>query len=445
VKRRQRLQTQILLLAFATATPALLATVILLLQSEATSALKWTAFLTTLAFTIGGAFAVRQRATNPLRSLASMVEALRKGDYAMRPGGFDREDAIGEAMHEIGLLGNALHRQRLQDVEAGVLLDKLIAEVDIAVFAFDGDRGLTRINRAGEALFNRAREDLKGLTAIELGLDAMLDGNAGGIVSHEFPAGSGRWEVRHRRFRQDGKPQELLVISDLSRALREEERLAWRRLVRVMGHELNSSLAPIKSIAATLRKRVNRTPVPSDWIDDANSGLAIIHERAGSLERFMGAYAQLARLPAPDRREVTFAPIAAGAAALFGDRAVVEGGTDVSLEVDRDQIQQVLINLIKNGVEAMGTVGTVRVRWRIEGASLIADIEDDGPGLARTDSLWVPFFTTKPGGSGIGLVLSREIVENHGGTVSLRNRETRGCVASLTLPLGSGRATQGSA
>jgi two-component system, NtrC family, nitrogen regulation sensor histidine kinase NtrY len=435
------LQSQILLLALATAAPALLATLILLSASEATSALKWTAFVTVLAFTLAGAFAVRQRATYPMRSLVSMVEALRKGDYSIRPGKVDREDVVGEAMYEIGLLGNALHEQRLQDVEAGALLDKLIAEVDIAVFAFDGARRLRRVNRAGEALFKPALGEVKGLTASDLGLEAMLGETAGSIVSHEFPAGSGRWEIRHRRFRQDGKPHELLVLSDLSRALRDEERLAWRRLVRVMGHELNSSLAPIKSIAATLRKRVNRTPVPGDWLDDAKSGLGIIHERAGSLERFMGAYAQLARLPAPERHATSFAPIARGAAALFGERAVVEGGPDVALDIDPDQIQQVLINLIKNGIEAAGASGTVRVGWRIEGDALVTEVEDDGPGLARTDSLWVPFFTTKPGGSGIGLVLSREIVENHGGTISLRNRGTgtQGCVASVSLPRNSSR------
>jgi two-component system, NtrC family, nitrogen regulation sensor histidine kinase NtrY len=438
VKRRLRSQSHILLLALATAAPALLATLILLWASEATSALKWTAFVTVLAFTLGGAFAVRQRATYPMRSLVSMVEALRKGDYSIRPGKVDREDVVGEAMYEIGLLGNALHEQRLQDIEAGALLDKLIAEVDIAVFAFDGARRLRRVNLAGEALFKPALNEVKGLTASDLGLDAMLSATAGSIVSHEFPGGGGRWEIRHRRFRQDGKPHELLVLSDLSRALRDEERVAWRRLVRVMGHELNSSLAPIKSIAATLRKRVNRTPVPEDWLDDAKSGLAIIHERAGSLERFMGAYAQLARLPAPERHVANFAPIARGAAALFGERAVVDGGPDVSLDVDPDQIQQVLINLIKNGIEAAGVSGTVHVRWRLDGDSLVTEVEDDGPGLARTDSLWVPFFTTKPGGSGIGLVLSREIVENHGGTISLQNRGTRGCIASVALPRNGG-------
>jgi signal transduction histidine kinase len=264
----------------------------------------------------------------------------------------------------------------------------------------------------------------------------MIEEPSGRIVSHVFPGGAGRWEIRRRTFREGGKPHELLVISELSRALREEERQAWRRLVRVIGHELNSSLTPIKSMAGTLRKLIDREPPPADWREDARSALTIIHDRAESLGRFMGAYARLARLPPPARREADFAALVRRAASLHGERVTVEDAPEVLLNVDADQIEQVLINLIRNAVEAAGDAGGVRVRWRGANGELDAEIEDDGPGLARTDNLWVPFFTTKPGGTGIGLVLSREIIENHGGTISLENRSgARGCVARISLPL----------
>src|SRR5690606_33490378 len=123
-----------------------------------------------------------------------------------------------------------------------------------------------------------------------------------------------------------------------------------------------------------------------------------------SLGRFMGAYARLARLPPPTRRSVEFAPIVRRAASLHGERVAVEPGPEVHVSIDADQIEQVMINLIKNAVEAAGDGGGgVRVRWRDGGGSLVAEVEDDGPGLARTENLWVPFFTTKPGGTGIGL------------------------------------------
>ena len=268
----------------------------------------------------------------------------------------------------------------------------------------------------------------------------MISEPSGRIVTHVFPGGSGRWEVRRRSFREGGRPSELLVISDLSRALREEERQAWQRLVRVIGHELNSSLAPIKSMAGTLRKLIRREPAPPDWRDDANSGLTIIHDRAESLERFMGAYARLARLPPPARRDTDFA-------ALVGRVASLQAGSgDDRRRASRPAVDRPGSN--RAGADQStsqrrrggGRARRRACRWRIEEDRLVVEVVDDGPGLARTDNLWVPFFTTKPGGTGIGLVLSREIVENHGGAITLENRTgASGCIARVSLPLGATR------
>jgi len=274
----------------------------------------------------------------------------------------------------------------------------------------------------------------------------MLDKASGHIVSHVFPGGAGRWEVKRRSFREGGRPHELLVISDLSRALREEERQVWQRLVRVIGHELNNSLAPIKSIAGMLRQLIGRDRLPADWREDADAGLTVIHDRAESLSRFIGAYARLARLPEPAPVVVDFPGLLRRVASLHGERVLVEPGPAIELEADADQLEQVLINLLKNAVEASEAPGHVRVRWWRVHDALVVEIEDDGPGLARTDNLWVPFFTTKAGGTGIGLVLSRTVVENHGGTISLENRrDATGCIARIKLPLARkiGRPEQG--
>jgi nitrogen fixation/metabolism regulation signal transduction histidine kinase len=430
-----RFQNRVLLLVFIAVIPAWLAAALFLVSSEATPALRWTLFAVISAFAVGAAFAVRNRVVHPLQALANMLEALREGDYSLRGRRVDPEDALGEVMVEVNTLSRTLHDQRLEALEAGVLLGKIITEIDIAVFAFDAERRLRLVNRAGEALLGAPSAKLIGRSAADLGLEALLDEASGRIVSRIFPGGAGRWEIRRRGFRESGRPNELLVISDLSRALRDEERQAWRRLVRVIGHELNSSLTPIKSMAGTLRKLIGREPPPDDWRDDAESGLEIIHDRAESIGRFMGAYARLARLPAPARRPADFAVLARRVASLHGPRVAVENGPEVRLALDPDQIGQVLINVIKNAVEAAGDTGRVRVRWRVQHDRLLAEVEDDGPGLAHTDNLWVPFFTTKPGGTGIGLVLSREIIENHGGTIVLENRgDARGCVARISLP-----------
>jgi len=436
-RKRLRFQTRVLVLVLATVAPAWIATVILLTFSSASQSLRYT-ILGFLTFAILiGLVAVRRHVVRPLQTLANMLEALREGDYSMRGRNVDPEDSFGEVMVEVNTLSRTLYDQRLEALEAGALLQKIIADVDIAVFAFDMALKLRIVNKAGENLLRASSETLQGRSAAELGLAGMLAEESGRIVAHIFPGGGGRWEIRRRSFREGGKPHELLVISELSRALREEERQAWQRIVRVIGHELNSSLAPIKSMAGTVRKLVGREPLPTDWRDDARAGLSIIHDRAESLERFMGAYARLARLPPPTRRGAELAALVRRVASLHETRITVEAGPSVHISIDPDQIEQVFINLMRNAVEAAGEQGGVYVRWRGDGGAVVVEVEDDGPGLARTDNLFVPFFTTKPHGSGIGLVLSREIVENHGGSISLANRATaKGCVATVRLPLG---------
>jgi two-component system nitrogen regulation sensor histidine kinase NtrY len=423
-RKRLRFQNRLLLLSLLAIAPSAVAAVVLLVLTMESRPLFWTLIgLIALCTTIAVA-ALRRHVVRPLQTLANMLEALREGDYSMRGRNVDPEDAFGEVMVEVNTLSRTLYEQRLEALEAGALLQKIIADVDIAVFAFDAAHRLRLVNKAGEALLRGTSETLQGRSAAELGLDGMLAEESGRIVAHMFPGGGGRWEIRRRSFREGGKPHELLVITELSRALREEERQAWQRIVRVIGHELNSSLAPIKSMAGTIRKLITREPLPDDWREDA-------------LERFMGAYARLARLPLPTRRGAELSALVKRVASLHEQRIVIEPGPAVHLSIDPDQIEQVLINLMRNAVEAAGEQGGVRVRWRGDGSSVVVEVEDDGPGLARTDNLWVPFFTTKPHGSGIGLVLSREIVENHGGSIALENRVgAKGCVARVRLPLG---------
>jgi len=429
-----RAQTRIYWLILAAAAPAWLTAAVFVYFWDVALAVRISVFvMMTGALLIGGA-AVLRRVVRPLQSLANMLEALREGDYSLRGRNTNPEDAIGEVMIEVNSLSSTLYDQRLEALEAGVLLQKVIADVDIALFAFDSDRRLRLVNRAGAQLFSESRDALRGHNARELGLEEMLIEPSGRIVSHQFPSGGGRWELRKRSIREAGRPLDLLVITDVSHALREEERQAWRRLVRVMGHELNSSLTPIKSMAGTLRRLLEREPLPEDWRADTGAGLSIIHDRAEALSRFMGAYARLARLPPPVRREASIGALIRRAASLYGDRVAIDSGPEVDLLIDADQIEQVMINLIKNAVEAASDTGSVNLRWYAIEGRVVVEVLDDGPGIAQTDNLWVPFYTTKQGGTGLGLVISREIVENHGGEISLLNRgDTSGCVARVAL------------
>jgi len=227
------------------------------------------------------------------------------------------------------------------------------------------------------------------------------------------------------------------VLTDLSRTLREEERNAWQRIVRVLGHEMNNSLAPIKSIAGSLETLLRRDPPPVDWKDDARSGLNVIATRAESLSRFMQAYARLARLPPPQKEPVNLEELVRRTASLETRLPVhVNKGPDVPLLGDAAQLEQLLINLLHNAVDAsLETGGGVAVGWRELSDCVELYVQDEGHGIMNPTNLFVPFFTTKPGGSGIGLTLSRQIAEAHGGSLSLMNRKgRRGCEALLRLP-----------
>jgi nitrogen fixation/metabolism regulation signal transduction histidine kinase len=250
--------------------------------------------------------------------------------------------------------------------------------------------------------------------------------------------------MRRSEFRENGRPHHLVVIADLSRTLREEELQAWQRIVRVLGHELNNSLAPIKSIAGSLNALLKHPRRAPDWEDDMRSGLEIIAARADSLARFMQAYARLARLPQPTLAPCALRPLVQRVVALETRLPVnVLPSPDLTLGCDAAQIEQLVINLVKNAVEAAleqrsagRTEAGVRLHWRRAANGVELLVEDDGPGIAQATNLFVPFFTTKPEGSGIGLVLCRQIAENHGGTPSLANREdASGCIATLRLPI----------
>lgn len=380
------------------------------------------------------ALRLKQRVVYPLYTLANLLEALREGDFSLRGSRAQRGDAIGEVIWEVNALSATLREQRLKVEESSALLAKVIEAIDIALFSFDADSRLQLVNAAGLRLLGRSHA--AGRSAAELGLEDCLAVETAAVLKRSFGGSEGRFDVRRFRFRSAGRPQDLLVITDLSRALREEERQAWQRLIRVLGHELNNSLAPIKSMAGTLVRVLAREPLPEDWREDVDAGLQVIGDRAEALNRFMIGYTALARLPPPQRREVELAPLLRRVAALEQRVPVTLGALpELRFAADPDQLEQALINLVKNAAEAsLAQRGGVEIRARADGAQVHIEILDEGLGLSGSDNLFVPFFTTKPGGSGIGLVLARQIIEGHGGRLTLRNRDdARGCRAEVWL------------
>jgi PAS domain S-box-containing protein len=431
-------ESRVLLLALSSGAAAVTVSMILLWAGDFTPKVQWTLTILVVGLWLSFAFSVRGAVVRPLQTLSNMQAALREGDFSLRARGARVDDALGELLLEVNALAESLREQRLGALEATALLSTVMAEIDVAVFTFDAARKLRLVNRAGERLLGQPSERLLGRTADDLGLADCLEGEPARTLEHRFPGRSGRWGMRRSFFRQGGVPHQLLVISDLSRALREEERQAWQRLVRVLGHELNNSLAPVCSIAESLEMLLKREPRAADWETDLRGGLRVIAERAAALSRFMQDYSRLARLPSPTLQPVDLGPLVRSAAALENRMAVeIVPSPDIKLQADPDQLQQLLINVIRNAVEAsQQTGGGVRVGWRVDGRALNLYVQDEGPGIANPANLFVPFFTTKAGGSGIGLALSRQIAEGHGGTLTLENRSNApGCEARLHLPL----------
>ncbi len=443
-KRRSRLahDQRIFWLAFAWSVPAFLISLWLLWSRTSDPKLQWTLTIVLFGAWLGGAFAIREHVIRPLQTASNLLAALREEDFSIRARGARPDDPLGELMLEVNALRETLREQRFGALEATALLRTVMEEIEVAIFTFDAQERLQLTNRAGERLLAQPAERLLGRTAQELGLSECLQGEISRTLQKTFPGAVGRWSLRRSSFRRGGVPHHLIVLADLSKALREEERQAWQRLLRVLGHELNNSLAPIKSIGGSLSELFRKEPLPDDWKEDMQRGLNVIATRAEALSRFLEGYSKLARLPQPRLEAVAIESLVNRVVSLE-TRIKVQVGPAVpaKIEADPDQLEQLLINLVRNAVDAVlhfrsgSSDPAVRIGWEKSFAQLALWVEDEGPGISNPANLFVPFFTTKPGGSGIGLVLCRQIAEAHGGSLTLESRKPTGCIARLRLPV----------
>jgi len=401
-----------------------------------------------LALTLGWMFAVSllmEQIVRPLQTLANVVAALREDDYSFRARGGQRNDALGDLAVEVNRLASTLQAQRAGALEAMALVERVMRSMQSPVLAFDPEGRLRLLNAAGEKAFGLRVPKALGRSAAELKMDELLHGENDDLISLGGGTQSVRWVVKRTSFRLRGVPHTLLVLSDVSAALREEERVAWERLIRVLGHEINNSLTPIKSIAGSLRGRLSALNDGSCEKADFERGLEVIENRSESLNRFLQAYRQLMGLPAPKLSTTPLAALVERVAQLERRLAVTVLRTeDVVLQIDVDQIEQALINLVRNAAEAALSPDAtgedapeVAISWQIVGAEVVIAVLDNGPGLSNAGNLFVPFYTTKPGGTGIGLVLAQQIAQAHRGSVQLVNRPDGvvGCEADLRLPL----------
>ena len=420
--------------------PAIASLFVFVILEEPSKFLIWILIAASLISWISLAFISRKQIFYPLYTISNLLESLREGDYSLRGTQWDKESGIGGIIAEINTLSETLRTQRIEAEEASSLLRKVLSYINVSVLAFDGNRQLKFLNPAGETLLGKPSSHFVGKPASDIGLEQFLEQHGMQTVTEGFGNKQGHWQVIHQHFRDEGKSNHLLVISDISQALRAEERKAWKNLIRVLGHELNNSLAPIQSIAATLNDRLIRDGKENITTKDFESGLSIIHKRAEVLSRFVSVYSKLAKLPEPELKPISVTKLLKRVVDLQIDHNItILPGPETRLTADSDQLEQLLINLLCNAIEAeaqAGVNGTVEIAWREDQGYLHILVRDQGCGLANEENLFVPFYTTKPNGSGIGLVLCQQIAEAHKGKLNIKNRtDCVGCEARLVLPL----------
>lgn len=369
------------------------------------------------------------------RVLVNLAESVRRGDFSLRARRSRDPGAYGELVRELNTLAEQMQQQRLHNVEQQLLVEKIIRDIDVAIFAFDHQQRLSLANTMALHLLQASLPDVQRQTAESLGMHTLLTIRDSEVREHPFAGQHGQWHIRVEQYREHGLPHYLVFVSDLQQVLRREEQKVWTRLIRVMSHEVNNSLSPIISISESLQS-VSRE-LPADSAEDLTHGLQVIQDRASSLSRFVRRYAELARLPTPQCQPVDLRAVLQSLRTLYPDQQVefdIEPGP-LPVFVDAGQLQQALLNLLKNAIEASEGNATVSLQVRRNGAQLSLQVRDQGSGIANPGNLFVPFYSTKPGGSGIGLLIARQIIEAHGGSLGLRNRRDRaGCVAEILLP-----------
>jgi two-component system, NtrC family, nitrogen regulation sensor histidine kinase NtrY len=417
--------------------PGLIFAAILLYQHQVTAAPAILVAVCLLLYLLLISSSLTEGLIRPLQTLSNVVSSLREGDYSFRARGASDRDAYGELAGEVNALADLLQNQRVSSLEATALLARILEVMHSPLYAFDRENVLQLVNEAGVQLLAVPRARCFGRTARELGLEGLLQSPDQTV--HSFGSRPNRWLLRKAAFRQDGAPHTLLLLADVSQPLREEEQAAWKRLVRVLGHELSNSLAPIKSIAGSLLARADQMHGDEVTEHDFRRGLSVVESRADSLHRFVQSYRILAQLPPPQLKRVQVAPLMERIA-LLEQRVPVklEPGPPATLHADSDQLEQMLINLLTNAVDASLANGAhpVRIGWRFADSNLEMFVEDEGLGIANSENLFVPFYTTKPTGSGVGLALAQQIARAHGGEIQLVNREDAdGARATVRLPL----------
>jgi two-component system, NtrC family, nitrogen regulation sensor histidine kinase NtrY len=382
--------------------------------------------------------AVRGELLRHVRTLSNLVESIRTQDFSMKGAGARESGELAELYQQVNSLTDDLKSSRQAEQELLSVLDKVVSQINVAIVVCDSHDRIRLVNQLAGALLKSSSEELLGASIADTALAPFLGTTEPRLIDHRFPGAEGRWQITQQHYRHQGQVSRILFIADLRQVLAEEEIAAWQRLIRVIGHEVNNSLTPISSLCQTLTSMLAR-PDSAEHAADLREGLGVIAERAKGLQGFISVYARLARLPEPNKVLFPAGDLARKLQVIFaGEPLEIAPFPAVSVFGDPVHLEQALINLIKNALEASPAAAPVHLSCHADEGRCEFHIVDSGSGLGNPANLFVPFYTTKSGGGGIGLVLCRQIAARHAGRVSLENRlDAPGAIAKLILPLPS--------
>jgi two-component system nitrogen regulation sensor histidine kinase NtrY len=409
---------------------------------------QWTLTTVVLVMLIWLPWYLHIRLIEPLRSISNAVLSLKDGDFSINLDQNQHQGILQQTAVGLNQLTEQLYNTRTDAAETHELLKKVLRQIDVAVLTFNSEFLLMGINDRGLQLLRQSRTQVIGQSAEALGLAHCLEGSEGRTEVLDLIAPQGVWQMRRSNFREKGKNHILLTLADLTAVMRQQELSAWQRMMRVLRHEISNSLAPVQSYAQTISWLIEQQPLPDNWLSESREGLEVIVGRTKALTQLMNQHQALTDLPKPQLAQVAMTDLLKKAIKLQTQCPVNLSGDNEQLatiivEVDGEQINQLLLNLLKNAGEAMAEKPgepPIEISWTISQAQdnqsyILLHIDDQGPGLASFDNLFVPFYTTKPNGSGIGLALCRQIAGAHQGFLHLKNRDCGGCRATLSLPV----------
>lgn len=432
--------------------PCLLVAIISLISTDASAYLIAFIVVCLALLCCYAIVANKKYADYQVRTLANLIESMIDGDYSLR-GRLKSNQAFQELLILINNLSDTLAQHKLAVKESRVLLELIVDQMDAMVLATDANGNLVMANNSAQQLLLNGAEKFEGIALNSFVLGAQLAQAFPGIIDFkhqprtinskqaaEQPALEGEYFLYKEKFFSAGQSHQLYLLTNAERLLMEKERNAWQSLLRVLSHEINNSLTPISTISQSIEKKLlsnldnKRTIEPESLLD----GINIINERADTLSEFIASYSQLAHLPKPLFSTFNLYDMLNKLTLLFPQcEFTIDKSIDIQLTVDKKQLEQVFINLFKNAIDAMSSFEQklIVITYRQDSQWQQIMITDCGSGVANVENLFVPFYTTKPNGSGIGLALCRQIMFGHNGQIKLTNNINKpGIEVRLSLP-----------